>query len=189
MDRSARLSAAEVVNTYSEPELTRIFRDYGEVREAKKLAAALVKERETEPILTSGRLAQICEKVLSKPGRRTGPPAPTLPFQAIRIEVNRELDELRDALEASLGLLCEGGRITVISFHSLEDRIVKRFFQEMSETCKCPPGCPVCICGWIPKLKLATKHPEVASDEELAVNPRSGCAKLRSAVRINTDKE
>ena len=189
MDRSARRSAMDVVNGCSEEELTRIFRDYGEIREAKRLAAAIVAEREKEPVATCGKLAEICERVLSRPGRRTGPPAPTLPFQAIRIEVNRELDELRDALECSLELLREGGRITVISFHSLEDRIVKRFFQEMSETCKCPPGCPVCICGWVPKLALATKHPEIASEQEKADNPRSACAKLRSAVRINAERK
>ena len=108
-----------------------------------------------------------------------------LPFQAIRIEVNGELDELEQALESAVNLLNPGGRLSVISFHSLEDRIVKRFFQEMAVTCKCPPGCPVCICNWQPKLEILTKKPLTASAEELAENSRSACAKLRSAKRIN----
>ena len=185
MDRGSRLTAADVVNTYSGEELTRIFREFGEIREAKKLANAILHEREQNAITTCGKLAEICEKVLGKPGRRTGPPAPTLPFQAIRIEVNGELDELEQALESAVNLLNPGGRLSVISFHSLEDRIVKRFFQEMAVTCKCPPGCPVCICNWQPKLEILTKKPLTASAEELAENSRSACAKLRSAKRIN----
>lgn len=185
MDRGSRLSAADIVNTWSGEELTRIFREYGEIREAKKLANAILREREVEPVTTCGKLAEICEKVLGKPGRRTGPPAPTLPFQALRIEVNSELDELEKALESAVNLLNPGGRLSVISFHSLEDRIVKRFFQEMAVSCKCPPGYPVCICNWQPKLEILTKKPVTASADELAVNSRSACAKLRSAKRIN----
>ncbi len=185
MDRSCRLTAADVVNTYSGEELTRIFREYGEIREAKKLAGAILREREQEAVMTCGKLAEICEKALGKPGRRTGPPAPTLPFQAIRIEVNGELEELERALESAMDLLNPGGRLSVISFHSLEDRIVKRFFQEMAVTCKCPPGCPVCICNWQPKLEILTRKPVTASAAELVENRRSACAKLRSAKRIN----
>lgn len=187
MDRSRGMTAADVVNTYSVQELARIFRDYGELREAKRLAEAIVRQREEKAITTCGELAELCEKVLRVPGgkRRTGPPAPTLPFQAIRIEVNGELDELRTALESAVELLNEGGRLSVISFHSLEDRIVKQFFRDMAEKCKCPPGCPVCICNWTPKLEILTGKPLTASEKELAENPRSACAKLRCAVRIN----
>lgn len=187
MDRSRGITAADVVNTYSVQELTRIFRDYGELREARRLAEAIVRQREIKALTMCGELAELCEKVLRVPGgkRRTGPPAPTLPFQAIRIEVNGELDELRTALESAVDLLNEGGRLSVISFHSLEDRIVKQFFRDMAVKCKCPPGCPVCICNWQPKLEILTTKPLTASEEELAENPRSACAKLRCAVRIN----
>lgn len=187
MDRSRGITAADVVNTYSVQELTRIFRDYGELREARRLAEAIVRQREIKALTMCGELAELCEKVLRVPGgkRRTGPPAPTLPFQAIRIEVNGELDELRTALESAVDLLNEGGRLSVISFHSLEDRIVKQFFRDMAVKCKCPPGCPVCICNWQPKLEILTTKPLTASEKELAENPRSACAKLRCAVRIN----
>ncbi len=176
------VTAADILNTRSAEELTRIFRDYGEIREARKLANAILREREKEPITTCGRFAEICEKTFA--GRRNGPPAPTLPFQAVRIEVNRELEELQTALECAVKLLKTGGRISVISFHSLEDRIVKRFFQEMAADCKCPPGCPVCICGWRPELRILTKHPVTASPEELAANSRAACAKLRCAEKL-----
>ncbi len=183
MDRDSNpVTAADVLNTGNETELTRIFRDYGEIRMAKKLAKEILKEREKEPIATCGRFADICERVLA--GQRNGPPAPTLPFQAIRIEVNRELDELQAALESAVKILNPGGRLTVITFHSLEDRIVKRFFQSMAADCKCPPGCPVCICGWKPELKILTKHPVTASEAELAANNRSACAKLRCAEKL-----
>lgn len=187
MDRSRGMTAADVVNTYSVQELTRIFRDYGELREARRLAEAIVRQREIKALTMCGELAELCEKVLRVPGgkRRTGPPAPTLPFQAIRIEVNGELDELRTALESAVELLNEGGRLSVISFHSLEDRIVKQFFRDMAVKCKCPPGCPVCICNWQPKLEIVTNKPLTASEKELAENPRSACAKLRCAKRIN----
>lgn len=187
MDRSRGMTAADVVNTYSVQELTRIFRDYGELREARRLAEAIVRQREIKALTMCGELAELCEKVLRVPGgkRRTGPPAPTLPFQAIRIEVNGELDELRTALESAVELLNEGGRLSVISFHSLEDRIVKQFFRDMAIKCKCPPGCPVCICNWQPKLEIITNKPLTASEAELAENPRSACAKLRCAKRIN----
>ncbi len=183
MDRSGNpVTAADILNTRSGEELTRIFREYGEIREARKLANAILREREKEPVTTCGRFAEICEKTFA--GRRSGPPAPTLPFQAVRIEVNRELEELQTALRSAVALLKPGGRISVITFHSLEDRIVKRFFQEMAAACKCPPGCPVCICGWKPELRILTKHPVMASETELAANSRSACAKLRCAEKI-----
>ena len=184
MDRSSRLTAADGVNTYSGEELTRIFREYGEIREAKKLANAILREREAEAITTCGKLAEICEKALGKPGRRTGPPAPTLPFQAIRIEVNGELDELEQALESAVNLLNPGGRLSVITFHSLEDRIVKRAFKELECDCICDKSLPVCVCGKRKEIEILTKHPIVASENETENNSRSKCAKLRIAEKI-----
>ena len=190
MDReSGGESAAELVGRASEEELARIFREYGELREAGRLARRIVRERRLRPIVTCGDLARICDEELGGRGRgggRKGPPAPTLPFQALRIAVNGELDELRAGLEAATELLAPGGRLLVISFHSLEDRIVKRFFREMAETCKCPPGLPVCRCGWTPKLAISTKRPIEADEREKAENSRSACAKLRVAERIGT---
>lgn len=188
MDPNSGLpSAADVVNSAAVSELTKIFREYGEIREARKLAEAIACEREKGSIATSGQLAEICRKTLVRHGRAGAPPAPTLPFQALRIAVNHELEELESALASAMGLLKEGGRLAVISFHSLEDRIVKRFFQDMAVSCKCPPGCPVCICGWKPKLRILTKKPITASERELAENPRAACAKLRCAERIGTE--
>ncbi len=188
MDRqSVGETAAELVERASEEELAQIFRDYGELREAGRLARRIVQERQTRPIVTCGDLARICDEELGGRNRdrgRKGPPAPTLPFQALRIAVNGELDELRAGLEAATDLLAPGGRLLVISFHSLEDRIVKRFFREMAETCRCPPGLPICRCGWTPKLAILTKHPIEADEQEKTENSRSACAKLRVAERI-----
>lgn len=185
MDRSEKRTAADLLNSASQNELARIFRDYGEIREAGRLAAAIVREREKTPLETCDQLAEICEKTLLPRFRRKhAPPAPTLPFQALRIEINRELEELEKVLPDALNLLNPGGRLTVISFHSLEDRIVKRFFQDMAAECHCPPGLPVCICGWKRKLKILTKKPVTAAPEEMEQNPRSACARLRSAERV-----
>ena len=181
MDQRAPLTASRVLNTYSECELERVFREYGELREAKYLARAVAEERKVSPFETTGDFAHLCDRVLRRSVRKGAPPAPTLCFQALRIEVNDELGQLRKVLEDALALLKPKGRIAVISFHSLEDRIVKQFFQSMAETCKCPPGCPVCICNWKPKLRILTKKPVTADDAELRENPRAGCAKLRVA--------
>lgn len=189
MDRTSELSASRVVNRYDTGSLQRIFREYGEIenRDARRLAEAIVEAREEKPLSTTGELAELCERVLRSRSRKKGPPAPTLCFQALRIEVNGELDELKQALDSAVPLLNTGGRLCVISFHSLEDRIVKNFFREMAETCKCPPGLPVCVCGWNPKLKVVTKHPVTAEDDELNGNPRAACAKLRAAEKIETE--
>ncbi len=183
MDRSSPLSAARVVNNYSEENLRTLFRNYGELEghDAARLAKAIVEERTRKPFSRTSELAGICETVLRNRKRKGGPPAPTLCFQALRIEVNGELEELKRALESALGLLRPGGRIAVITFHSLEDRIVKNFFRDMAERCKCPPGLPVCVCGWSPKLEILTRHPVTAGEEELKRNPRAACAKLRAA--------
>ena len=183
MDRSSPLSAARVVNNYSEENLRTLFRNYGELEghDAARLAKAIVEERARKPFSRTSELAGICETVLRNRKRKGGPPAPTLCFQALRIEVNGELEELKRVLESALGLLRPGGRIAVITFHSLEDRIVKNFFRDMAERCKCPPGLPVCVCGWSPKLEILTRHPVTAGEEELKRNPRAACAKLRAA--------
>jgi 16S rRNA (cytosine1402-N4)-methyltransferase len=188
MDRSRGRTAADIVNTQPEEELTTIFRDYGEIREARRLARRIVELRKTSPIRTCGELAAVCDETLGGPrhrkGGRKGPPAPTLAFQALRIAVNGELDELREGLQAAVELLSPGGRMAVISFHSLEDRIVKNFIREMAMNCKCPPGTPVCICSWRAVLKPLTKKPVEADERELVANPRAACAKLRAAEKL-----
>lgn len=194
MDQRSELTASRIVNEYPESALAQILREYGEIRESGRLAAAIARERAKAPVETTRRLAEICERVLSPRGgamrggdvrrRRNALPAPTLVFQALRIAVNDELNELRKALNAALELLNPGGRLAVISFHSLEDRIVKQFFHEMAQTCKCPPKCPVCICNWHRKLKILTGKPVMADEAEIRSNPRSACAKLRAAEKV-----
>ena len=185
MDSSAPLTASRILNQSPLAELERIFREYGELDggSAKRLSLAVLERRETEPFSGTLDFAELCGKVLRKP-RRNAPPVATLPFQALRIAVNGELDELKKGLEAAVELLAPGGRLCVISFHSLEDRIVKNFFRDMAADCKCPPGLPVCTCGWSPKLKIVTKHPVTAGADEIASNPRSACAKLRTAIKL-----
>ena len=186
MDRTSERSASRIVNQYDADSLRNLFREYGEMehRDARMLAEAIVAAREKQAFSTTGELADLCERVLRSRNRKRSLPAPTLCFQALRMEVNGELEELKKALASAVPLLNPGGRLCVISFHSLEDRIVKNFFREMAETCKCPPGLPVCVCGWKPVLKIVTKHPVTADDVELAENPRAACAKLRAAEKI-----
>ena len=184
MNPEAGLTAADLLRELPEDELMRIFRDYGEIRQARQLAREVVRIRERESLDTCGKFAAVCDRVLKQRG---GPPAPTLPFQALRIAVNEELKELEEALAAAMELLSEGGRLCVITFHSLEDRIVKHFFQDMAESCKCPPGCPVCVCNWKAQLRIVTKKPVTATEEELQRNSRSSCAKLRVAERLGNE--
>lgn len=187
MDRSRGRTAADLVNTLPENELATVFRDYGEIREAHRLARRIVELRSSKPFRTCGDLAAVCDGVLGafrRKGGRKGPPAPTLAFQALRIAVNGELDELREGLRHAVDLLAPGGRMAVISFHSLEDRIVKNFIREMAMNCKCPPGTPVCICSWRAVLSPLTKKPVEADERELAANPRAACAKLRAAEKL-----
>lgn len=185
MDRSGRKTASQILNTYSQEALKKIFRDYGELQEAGRLASAVCKARELKPFATTEEFAHLCENVLQKGKRKGGLPAPTLPFQALRMEVNGELDQLRKGLEGALHLLKAGGRLAVISFHSLEDRIVKNFFSDMARDCQCPPGLPVCICNWKPELKILTKKVIIAGEDEIKTNSRAGCAKLRGAEKLS----
>ena len=180
MDRTSPENASRLLNRAPEAELAEIFREYGELRSARKLAAAVVETRQKKPFATTMDLVELCDRVLgkSRPGTL---PMPTLVFQALRIAVNDELGELRQALKAAVDGVAPGGRLTVIGCHSLEDRIVKRFFKEEAASCVCPPGLPVCICGKQASLKIVTPHALTATDEERTANRRSACAKLRIA--------
>ena len=177
MDTTQRLSASEVVNTYTESELARIIRAYGEEGQAVRVARAIVAAR---PIETTTQLADVIATAMPAALRRSGHPARKT-FQAIRIEVNNELQSIRTGVDAALGRLSIGGRCAVISYHSLEDRIIKRRFVEGASGCECPPDLPVCACGRDPELRLVTRKPVMASDREVAANPRARSARLRVA--------
>lgn len=183
MDRRSELTAGRWLNRTGETEMARVFREYGEIRKAGALARKAVEMREKKPFAMTSDLVALSDAVLgrAKPGQL---PHPTLVFQAVRIAVNDELRQLETGLRSGVGLLNEGGRIAVISFHSLEDRIVKNFFREESTRCICPPGLPVCCCGHEASLKLITRHAVSADAEEKAYNSRSACAKLRAAEKI-----
>lgn len=184
MDRGQRVSAYDVVNGYSAQELAKIFREYGEEKLASKIAARIVKERASAPVQTTGRLAEIVESCYPPETRwKFGHPAKRV-FQAIRIEVNGELDGLEESVTLLARRLKKGGRIAVITFHSLEDRAVKNAFRQMSLSCTCPPDFPVCVCGKVSEVKILTNKPVTASDDELKENPRAESAKLRVAERI-----
>ena len=176
------LSAADIVNTYSVQQLTDIFRDYGEEKFAYKIANRIVKEREKEPILTTLKLADIIAASVPAAARRDGHPARKC-FQAIRIAVNGELDILGGALDSAFSLLKKDGVLAVITFHSLEDRIVKQKFKEYCTGCICPPDFPVCVCGRTPRGHLAFKKPTEPTEKELSENQRSRSAKLRAIIK------
>ena len=183
MDPSAEHSARELVNEASERELTDIFRGYGEERYAKQIARAIVRRRKEQPFERTGELVETIKSAIPTPARfGDGHPARRV-FQALRIAVNDELAALEAALPAALDTLHPGGRIVVISFHSLEDRIVKRFFRREEHGCTCPPEFPVCVCGREPSLRVLTKKAIRPTAEEVAANPRAGSARLRAAVR------
>ena len=184
MDIDAPLSAYEVVNEYAEFELRRVIFEYGEERFAPRIASAIVKAREASPIKTTGELSDIIKSAIPKAQRMDGPHPAKRTFQAIRIEVNRELDSIRPLIESATAALVPGGRIAIISFHSLEDRIVKQTYKSLASGCTCPKDFPVCVCGNKPKLKDITKKPTLPSEEELTNNPRSRSAKLRVAEKI-----
>lgn len=178
------LNAAEVINTYNEADLARILRVYGEEKFATQIAREIVRRRATQPILTTGDFVEVIKAGIPAAARRHGGHPAKRSFQAIRIEVNHELDVLERGLEAAIRWANKGGRICVISYHSLEDRIVKHIFQEMSQGCICPPEIPVCVCGHVPTLKVITRKPLVASTDEVARNPRARSAKIRVAQRL-----
>jgi len=183
MDSSAELSARELVNQADERELTLIFRRFGEERYAKQIARAIVRRRAERPFERTGDLVETIKHAIPTPARfGDGHPAKRV-FQALRIAVNDELAALEAALPAAVRMLRPGGRLALISFHSLEDRIVKRYFREESRGCTCPPDFPICVCGHEPILRELTRKPVRPSPRELESNPRAASAKLRVAVK------
>ena len=179
MNVEDELSAFTVVNTYPEEELSKIFFEYGEEKFSKKIARLIVEQRKTKPVETTLELVEIIKKAIPEKFRQKGSHPAKRVFQAIRIEVNGELDPLKDALDDMFSCLRQGGRLSVITFHSLEDRIVKTKFKELCTGCICPPDFPVCVCGQTPKGKLINRKPILPSDEECIENKRSKSAKLR----------
>ncbi len=171
--------AGDIVNGYEERELYRIIRDYGEDKFAKNIAKHIVAARAQAPIQTTGELTEIIRGAIPMKVQATGGHPAKRTFQAIRIELNRELDVLRDSLDGMIDLLDDGGRICIITFHSLEDRIVKTIFRKNENPCTCPPDFPVCVCGKKSKGKVITRKPILPSEQEMEENPRSKSAKLR----------
>jgi 16S rRNA (cytosine1402-N4)-methyltransferase len=184
-DTGRGVPAAELLETLDANELTALFRQFGEEPHAPRIARAIVEARRTNPIRTAEELAALVERAAphGPPGRRRIHPA-TRVFQALRIAVNEELDALEEALVAAVDLLRPGGRLVVLSYHSLEDRIVKRFLDAERKGCICPPSVPVCVCGRTPRLRLVTKPSLTPTDAEIAANPRARSARLRAAERI-----
>ena len=178
------LNAAEVLNTYTEADLARILRVYGEEKFARQIAREIVRRRQVTPLQTTGDFVEAIKAGIPAAARRHGGHPAKRSFQAIRIEFNHELDVLERGLEAAVRWLNPGGRVCVISYHSLEDRIVKQHFQELSKGCTCPPDIPVCVCGNVPIVKVTTRKPLVATAEEVARNPRARSAKIRCAERL-----
>jgi 16S rRNA (cytosine1402-N4)-methyltransferase len=187
MDPSGELSAKEIVNEWDERELATIFRRYGEERFARQIAQAIIRRRQETQFERTGELVDVVKSSIPAPRRfGDGHPAKRV-FQALRIAVNEELDSLERALPAALAMLRPGGRLAVISFHSLEDRMVKRFFAAQARGCTCPPELPVCVCGNEPTMRLLTRKAVRPSPQETAENPRSASAKLRAAVKVGND--
>ena len=186
MDSSnSTLTAAEIVNTYNAADLTRIIRNYSDEKWASRIAEFIVEARKEAPLETSEQLVEVIKAAVPASARRSGGHPAKRTFPALRIEVNGELDVLKSGLESAVRWLAPGGRIAVISYHSLEDRIVKDFFREYSKGCTCPPDFPVCVCGNKPILKVVTRKPVLPSQEEIQRNPRSRSAKLRVAERLD----
>lgn len=184
MDSSAATTARDLVNTLEAGELTRIFREYGEERDAARIARAIVRARGKKPVETTGDLVRIIEEAVPKRFQPKKIHPATRVFQALRIAVNDELESLKDGIQGGIESLAAGGRMVVISFHSLEDRIVKGAFRDLSTGCVCPPRAPVCVCGKKPVTRLLTKKAVSPSDEEVGANPRARSAKLRAVERL-----
>lgn len=184
MNRENPLSAYEVINNYEEEEIYRIIRDYGEEKFAKRIARFIVENREKKPIETTLELVEIIKSAIPAKARREGPHPAKRTFQAIRIEVNSELSILNKAIEDGINRLNKGGRMAIITFHSLEDRIVKLKFKELATACTCPKEFPICVCGGKAKVKIITRKAIEPSKEEVEENPRSRSAKLRIVEKI-----
>ncbi|MCI1721556.1 MAG: 16S rRNA (cytosine(1402)-N(4))-methyltransferase RsmH [Lachnospiraceae bacterium] len=184
MDQREARTAGDIVNGYTEHDLFRIIRDYGEERFAQNIAKHIVAEREKKPIATTGELAEIIRESIPMKIQKTGGHPAKRTFQAIRIELNGELTVLKDSIDGMINLLNDGGRLCIITFHSLEDRIVKEAFRRNENPCTCPPDFPVCVCGKKPKGRVVTKKPIVPGIEETEENSRAKSAKLRVFERI-----
>ena len=183
-ETGSSLTAEQVINEYSEESLKIIIQTYGEERWAKRIANFIVKARETEPIRTTGRLVEIIKNAIPASARREGPHPAKRSFQAIRIEVNDELGTLKRSIGEYIDVLGKGGRLAIISFHSLEDRIVKETFNKRENPCECPKDIPICVCGKVADVKKVTKKPILPSDLEVEENSRSRSAKLRVVEKV-----
>ena len=184
MDRRGDLDAYTVVNTYSFEELKRVIWEYGEERFAPKIASMIVKRREIKPIESTGELVDVIKSAIPAAAREGGHHPAKRTFQAIRIEVTGELDAIAPAIKNAKDIMAEGGRIVIITFHSLEDRIVKQTYADMASGCTCPKNLPICVCGKKPEVKVLTKKPILPSERELEENPRSRSAKLRVCEKL-----
>lgn len=181
MNQSDTFTAYDIVNTYSERKLTSIINEYGEENWANRIAKFIIEARAEKSIETTFELVEVIKKAIPAAARKDGPHPAKRTFQAIRIEVNNELKIIEQTIEATVKRLNKGGRIAIITFHSLEDRIVKTAYKNLAQGCTCPPEFPVCICGGKPKVKIISKKPILPSDEEVEMNPRARSAKLRVA--------
>lgn len=184
MNQEASYNAYEVVNTMSEEALYHVIKDYGEERWAKRIANFIVTERSKKPIETTCELVEVIKKAIPQGARKDGPHPAKRTFQAIRIAVNRELEIIEPTIRDIVSRLNKGGRLCIITFHSLEDRIVKHTFKALEDPCTCSKSLPICVCGKVPEVKVITKKPILPSDEEIEVNPRSRSAKLRIIEKI-----
>ncbi len=184
MDTDAPLSAYEIVNEYSEQKLKEIIYEYGEERFAPRIASAICKYRNEQPITTTHQLTEIIKSAIPSAARADGPHPAKRTFQAIRIEVNGELDAIKPLIDSAITNLASGGRVAIISFHSLEDRIVKQAYKSYLGGCTCPKDFPICVCGRKPVIKEISRKPILPSAEELEINPRSRSAKLRVAEKL-----
>ena len=187
MDQRGSRTARDIVNTYTENELYRVLRDYGEEKFAKKIARNICTARSEKPIETTGELIELIKQSIPMKMRAVGGHPAKKTFQAIRIELNQELEVLRNSLDDMIELLNDGGRICIITFHSLEDRIVKTIFKRNENPCTCPPDFPVCVCGKMSMGKVITRKPILPNEEEIAENKRSKSAKLRVFERIRNE--
>jgi 16S rRNA (cytosine1402-N4)-methyltransferase len=184
MNMSSDFSAMDVVNNYSKEKLIRVIKDYGEEKWASRIAEFIVRERSQKQINSTFELVDIIKAAIPAAARREGPHPAKRTFQAIRIEVNQEIEILKGAVNDCLDSLNTGGRLCIITFHSLEDRIVKNVYKERENPCTCPPSFPICVCNKKPDIRIITKKPAVPTEEELEKNPRSRSAKLRIAEKI-----
>ena len=184
MDRRGELDAYTVVNGYTCEQLKKVIWEYGEERFAPKIASAIVRRREKEPIKSTGELVDVIKSAIPASAREGGHHPAKRTFQAIRIEVNGELDAIEPTVRAAAGRLAEGGRIAIITFHSLEDRIVKQTYSDLASGCNCPKSLPICVCGRKPSVSVLTRKPILPSQREVEENPRSRSAKLRVAEKI-----